>query len=103
MNDETFIPKPKKPKPIRESKIEGALRDRVKSLGGLAVKFNSMSLSGVPDRIILMPGGVIRFVELKSPGKKPTELQSRVHGIFRALGFSVEVIDSLEAAKGWKP
>lgn len=77
-----------------EKSIEKALRERVKKLGGLALKFWCLSFSGMPDRIVLMPGGRIWFVELKSPGKKPTSLQLRVHALLVSLGFEVWVIDN---------
>ena len=50
-----------------ESAIEGRLRDRVKLLGGRCLKFVSPGQNGVPDRIILLPGGRVVFAELKAP------------------------------------
>ena len=75
---------------MRESEIERQLAVSVKRLGGMAVKFVSPGLDGVPDRIILLPGRKIAFVELKAPGKKPRPLQEKLEG----LGFPVYVIDS---------
>ncbi|WP_106494147.1 VRR-NUC domain-containing protein, partial [Escherichia coli] len=48
----------------------------------------------IPDRIVLLPGGRIIFVECKSPGKPPRPDQLREHGRLRALGFTVVVLDS---------
>lgn len=80
---------------VRENVIESYLRDRVKNdLGGKAYKFVSPGQSGVPDRLVLLPGGRTIFVELKAPGKKPTALQLLQHKKLRALGFLVLVIDS---------
>lgn len=81
---------------IRENKIEAALAARVKSLGGLCEKFVSPGRRSVPDRIVTLPGGRIIFVELKAPGKSPTELQSRDHDRRRRLGCDVRVIDNME-------
>ena len=39
---------------IRESEIERHLAVSVKKLGGMAVKFVSPGLDGVPDRIVLL-------------------------------------------------
>jgi hypothetical protein len=50
----------------------------------------------MPDRIVLMPGGRIWFVELKTTGKKPTPRQEFVIGWLRKLGFEVWVIDTQE-------
>lgn len=81
---------------MRERDIETYLRARVKAAGGRAYKFVSPGNSGVPDRIVIMPGGRVVFVELKAPGKKPTELQKYQQERLRALGCDVRVIDSRE-------
>ena len=78
-----------------EKDLEQKMRLRVKALGGLALKFTSPGFSGVPDRICLLPGGRVVFVEMKAPGQKPTALQLRVHELIRGLGFDVRVIDSV--------
>lgn len=80
-----------------EKAIERKYRESVKKRGGLALKFVSPGFTGVPDRIALFPGGQIEFVELKAPGKKPTARQLAVHEQFRKLGFTVRVVDSIEA------
>lgn len=80
----------------RERDIERKLKKRVESAGGWCLKFLS-SISGVPDRICLFPGGVLVFVELKRRGEKPRPLQMRQIGKIRKLGFRVEVIDSEQA------
>lgn len=81
---------------MREAVIEDHLRKCVEGNGGLCLKFVSPQRVGVPDRIVLLPGGHIDFIELKAPGETPTMSQLREHQRLRALGFSVEVIDSLE-------
>lgn len=86
---------------MRESRIEAALVRRVKELGGMCEKFVSPGRRSVPDRLVTLPGGCIVFVELKAPGKKPTELQQRDHERRRALGCDVRVIDSMEAANAF--
>ncbi len=77
-----------------EKDIENALVRRVKSLGGTCEKFTSPGRRSVPDRLVTMPSGTIIFVELKAPGKKPTELQARDHERRRAMGCDVRVIDN---------
>jgi hypothetical protein len=84
-----------------EKDIENALCARVKSLGGLCEKFVSPGRRSVPDRIVTLPGGAIVFVEVKAPGKKPTDLQERDHARRKALGCRVEVIDSMESANAF--
>ena len=82
-----------------ESYYEDKLRKRVKALGHGArcLKFVSPGFSGVPDRMILLPGGNLIFVEMKKPGEKERKRQEYVHGILRKLGFEVfATIDSME-------
>ena len=82
------------PRGITEKEIEAKLVSFVKKAGGLAVKFWAISFVGFPDRIVLMPGGKVWFVEVKKPGKKPSKIQAYVHEQLRTLGFSVLVVDS---------
>lgn len=84
-----------------EKKIEAALCKRVKELGGLCEKFTSPGKRSVPDRVITLPDNRIIFVELKAPGKHPTELQLKDHEKRRALGCDVRVIDSLEVVNAF--
>jgi hypothetical protein len=79
-----------------EKKLEKKLFKLVKDHGGYALKFFCMSFTGMPDRIILMPGGRIWFVEVKDTGKKPTPRQEFVIGWLRKLGFEVWIINSEE-------
>lgn len=78
---------------LRERKIEKYLIDKVESFKGEAYKFTS-SKRGVPDRIVLLPGGRMFFAEVKAPGETPSPLQNKRIRDLRKLGFQVEVIDS---------
>lgn len=78
-----------------EAKIERALVEGVKSLGGVAIKIAPVSFVGLPDRLILLSGGVAAFVELKSPGQTPTPRQNWWMRRLTALGFASGWIDSL--------
>lgn len=94
-NDDTWIHLvTQKNRIMNEKLIERKLRESVKKLGGLALKFSSPYHRGMPDRIILMPGNRIAFAELKTTGKKPTELQKKAIAELQAMGFKAEVIDS---------
>lgn len=86
-----------------ERDVEKALVKRVKELGGMCEKFTSPGRRSVPDRLITMPGGRIIFVELKAPGKEPTENQAKDHTRRRDLGCDVRVIDNLEDARAFTP
>lgn len=48
---------------MREKQIEQVLVKQTKSMGGLALKFISPGYDGVPDRLVLLPGGKIAFAE----------------------------------------
>lgn len=78
---------------MREKQIEAKLVRTVKSAGGIAPKFVSPGLDGMPDRIVLLPGGHMAFVEVKAPGKVPRPLQEARHQMLRKLGFKVFVLD----------
>lgn len=83
-----------KPEKVLESVVETHLRNRIKALGGIAYKFTSPARRSVPDRLVLLPGGRIEFVECKATGEKPTPNQLGEHGMLRLLGFTVHVVDS---------
>ena len=78
---------------MREKAIEKKLVQEVKVVGGIAPKFTSPGFDGMPDRIILLPGSHMAFVEAKSPGEKPRPLQLARHRLLRGLGFRVYVLD----------
>lgn len=87
-----------------ESEIEKKLKKRVEALapGVRCLKLESPGFTGVPDRMILLPGGRVIFAELKAPGKKERARQAYVQEQLRALGFEVwssvrtqEQIDSI--------
>lgn len=79
-----------------EKQIEQALMKEVKARGGWCIKLVSPSMSGLPDRMVLMQGGKIGFVELKQKGKQPRSLQVRRIQQLRLLGFPCFVMDERE-------
>ena len=81
---------------MQERAIEEKLRVESQKRGGLAMKFISLGLVGVPDRIVALPQGKIGFVELKAPGEKPRKIQVRRMEQLRKLGFLVYVLDDKE-------
>lgn len=83
-----------------EKQIETYLRDQLKKIGGIAMKFVSPGHAGVPDRIVIFNSQVI-FVELKAPGKEPSPLQKATHTMLRSKGVRVEIIDSKEQIKNF--
>ena len=81
---------------IREREIELKLRKATADRGGLCLKFTPQSWAGAPDRLVLLPGGRMGFVEVKAPGQKPRAIQERRHEQLRELGFQVSVLDDPE-------
>ena len=63
----------------------------------MCIKLTSQYQRGLPDRLILTPGGRVCFAEIKTTGKKPAALQRATHERLRALGYQVEVVDTTES------
>lgn len=81
---------------MNEKLIEKKLKAAVKKMGGIALKIYSPFFTGLPDRLILLPGGFIHWVEVKSTGKKLSPRQQIVHPFLTGLGFRTDVVDSPE-------
>lgn len=79
-----------------EKVFERTLSKYVDDQGGMAVKLLSQFIKGLPDRMYLLHGGVVVFVEFKSTGKRPTKIQEYIHKRIQDLGFPVLVVDSVE-------
>jgi hypothetical protein len=87
----------------RESDVEAYLVERVKALGGEIRKVTFIGHNGCPDRLVMLPGGVTKWVEVKAPGLAATfpsnpheRAQAREHERLRAVGQQVFVVDSPE-------
>ena len=78
---------------IKEKQIEQQLVRAVKAAGGICPKLVSPGMNGMPDRMLLLPGGSIGFVEVKAEGRRPRPLQAVRHRQLRSLGFPVFVLD----------
>lgn len=80
-----------------ERDVEKYLVAQTRTRGGRAAKWVSPGWTGVPDRLVFLPGHPVFGVEVKAPGRKATPIQCRVHDQLRALGFSVFLVDSKES------
>lgn len=80
---------------MREKGIEQQLVKAVKSMGGIAPKLICPGWDGVPDRLVLLPGGRLAFVELKAPGRSLRPLQEKRKRQLQALGFLVFCVDGI--------
>lgn len=82
---------------MREQPVEEHLRDTAKALGGIAIKLVPLNYVGIPDRIVLLPGARVIFVELKRPkGGVVSKAQSVWHKRLRDWGFDVFVLNTKE-------
>ena len=82
-----------------ESRVERRLKKRVEALGCgvMCRKLESPGFAGMPDRMIMLPGEKVIFVETKQPGKKERARQEYVQGLIRELGFEVwSAVDTVE-------
>lgn len=80
---------------MKENKIEKRLATEIEKIKGLALKLNSQSANGVPDRLVLLPNGRAYFIELKSPGQDLDPLQRYWKRKLKELGFISIKIDNL--------
>ena len=85
---------------MREKAVEQKLVAAVKKMGGICPKWVSPGFDGMPDRIVLLPGAKIGFVEVKAPGKKPRPLQVSRLTLLRKLAFKVYVLDEPDQIEG---
>ncbi len=84
---------------MREREVESHLGDEVEKLGGKCVKFIPDFMPGMPDRVIILPHGILVWCELKKPkGGKLSSLQRLRHKWLRSMGQEVFVVRTKEQA-----
>lgn len=76
----------------KENRVERRLIDGVKALGGITFKFVSPGRAGVPDRVVILPGGTVHFVELKARGGRASALQQRMLAKLRRMDVTALVL-----------
>jgi hypothetical protein len=86
---------------IRESRVEEYLGGRAEAAGGFSIKLNPLWYVGIPDRLLLLPGGRAIFVETKTTGGHISAMQSSWHMQLRKLGFHVYVLWTYEQVDGF--
>ena len=86
---------------MQEREIEMLLRDGVRQLGGKAYKWVSPGNAGVPDRIVVLPGGTVHFVELKNDGGRLTRLQKVQQANLRGLDSEVVTLYGADAVRAY--
>lgn len=93
---------------MKEQHLEQTLVKAVEAMGGICWKLVSPGTAGVPDRMILIPGGHVGFVEVKAPNGKIRAIQKHRLRQLQRLGFKAfilndpakveEVCDAIQAA-----
>lgn len=86
---------------MKEAAIEARLVKMVRSRGGLCYKFVSPSNPGVPDRIVITPGGRTIYVELKTEIGRLANIQRWQLDEMRRRGADVRVLKGLEEVKAF--
>ena len=82
----------------RERDVESFLSEHVRRLGGLSYKL-APTTAGLPDRLLVLPGGRILLVEVKRPGETLRGVQKVIQQRLAARGVTVLVIDSKDDVK----
>lgn len=81
---------------MRERDIEKKLVREIRRMGGEAYKWTSPGNDGVPDRIVMLPGGKLIFVELKADDGTLRPVQRVQIGRIRKLGQRAEVVRGMK-------
>ena len=81
---------------MKESTIEARLVREVRKRGGLCYKFTSPGSPGVPDRIVILPGGITVYVELKTEVGRLANIQKWQISEIQKRGATVRVLKGME-------
>lgn len=79
---------------VSEKMIERYLVEKAKNIGLPCLKYSNPNMVGYPDRLLVLPGGGVVWVELKSRGRKPTKIQQIRIEELTGMGHLVRVIDN---------
>lgn len=84
---------------MRESEIEAKLKNAIENVGGKFFKFVSPGNDGVPDRIVILKGGKVLFVELKTSTGRLSPIQRYQIKKLEDLGCKVYVVKGPDEAE----
>lgn len=83
---------------MREAQLQQKIVKHLRTLGYIVYKMDPTYQRGVPDLLVLSPGGVSTFLEVKTPTGRVSPIQQHVQSQLRGQGFSTHVIRSLADA-----
>lgn len=83
---------------MREKTVERALCDKVKERGGRCIKLTSEK--GLPDRLVVLPGNKIAFIETKTRGGRLSAIQISTHARLKKIGCFIYVIWETKEIEG---
>jgi len=66
-----------------EAALENRLTAAVKKAKGRSIKLPARIYRGIPDRLILLPGGRVFFIELKREGAQTTKRVARLQSVWK--------------------
>lgn len=84
---------------MRESALEKYFRQEVLKLGGWTIKL--IGTAGIPDRLVMLPGGRVVFVELKTDIGRLSKIQKAVHTKLLDLGCEVITLYGKDEVNEW--
>ena len=82
-----------------EKSTEHYFCTQMRALGLPCIKQFNPFEAGWPDRLVVLPGGRVIWVEFKSKGEKPTAIQRIRHNALRDKGHDVEIVSCREEAE----
>ena len=91
----------RKQREIGRDGVEAFLVQRVRLLGGHSIKLAPME-AGIPDRLVLLPGGRMFLVEVKAEGEKPSAIQKHWHSkLLEGQQITVHVVTGVDGVLNW--
>ena len=78
-----------------ESSMEKIFTQKLQKLGCFVIKCKVEGYAGMPDRQVLIPGGISVFIEMKKDGEEPRPLQMYRLKQLNKLGFQAIYINSM--------
>ena len=86
--------------PELERDLEKFFAQKIKRVGGITLKLVPTQ-SGAPDRLVLLPGGYLGLVELKTSSGDSHPIQRLWHSRAAALGIPVYVLHGRGEVISW--